>query len=71
VAFFKFFLTAAWAGIITTDIFQWIAYRLFVGVTAAWAVDMAVIMGVRVIVIVLAVWTVNVRFLLHGAYSGM
>jgi uncharacterized membrane protein (Fun14 family) len=67
VAFFKFFLTAAWAGIITTDIFQWIAYRLFVGVTAAWAVDMAV----RVIVIVLAVWTVNVRFLLHGAYSGM
>jgi hypothetical protein len=75
VALFEFFQAAARARVIAAHVFQRVAYRLFVGVAAAWAMHMAVIVAVRVAVIVLmivlTIWAVNVRFLLHGAYSGM
>jgi hypothetical protein len=75
VALFKFFQAAARARVIAAHVFQWIAHWLLVGVAATWAMHMAVIVAVRVAVIVLmivlAIWAVNVRFLLHGAYSGM
>jgi hypothetical protein len=74
VALFKFFQAAAWARIVTAHIFQWITYGLFVGMTAAWAMHVAVVVRLLVAVImgmlVLAVGAVNVSFLLHGAYSG-
>jgi hypothetical protein len=42
-------------------------------VTTAGAVYVALLLGVFMLggVVVLAIWTVNVGFLLHGAYSGM
>jgi hypothetical protein len=74
VALFKFFQAAAWARIITAHIFQWVTYWFFVGMTAAWAMDVAVVVRMLVAVIMgmlmLAVGAVNVGILLHGAYSG-
>jgi hypothetical protein len=75
VAFFKFFQAATWARIITAHLFKRVTYWLCMGVTAVWAMHVAVIMSMFVAVImwviVLAIWAVNVGFLLHGAYSGM
>jgi hypothetical protein len=75
VALFKFFQAAAWARVIAAHIFKRVTYWLFVGVTAAWAMYVAIIMNMLMAVImrvvVLAIWAVNVGFLLHGAYSGM
>jgi hypothetical protein len=75
VTLFEFFQAAARARVIAAHVFQRITHWLFVGVAATWAMHMAVIVAVRVAVIVLmivlAIWAVDVRFLLHGAYSGM
>jgi hypothetical protein len=70
VALLEFFLTAAGARIVAADLFQRIAHRLLVAVVAVRAVDMAVVM--LVIVVMIAVGTMDVGFLTHGiAYSGM
>jgi hypothetical protein len=75
VALFKFFQAAAWARVITAHLFQRVTHGLGMRVTAAWTMHVAVIvsmlLAVIMWVIVLAVWAVNVGFLLHGAYSGM
>ena len=72
VAFLEFFLAAAGAGVIAANIFQWVAHRRLVGVAAVWAMHMALVVAVLmlVVMVVLAIGAVNVGFLLHGAYSG-
>ena len=67
VALLEFFLATAGAWVVAADVFQGVARRFLMVVVAVWA--MHVTMVVRMIVI--AVGAVDVRFLLHGAYSGM
>jgi hypothetical protein len=73
VAFLEFFLAAAWARVVAAYIFQRVTHRFCMAVTTAGAVYVALLLGVFMLggVVVLAIWTVNVGFLLHGAYSGM
>jgi hypothetical protein len=73
VALLEFFLATAGAGIVAADVFQRVARRFLMVVVAVWAmhVTMVVAMVVVVRMIVIAVGAVDVRFLLHGAYSGM
>jgi protein-S-isoprenylcysteine O-methyltransferase Ste14 len=71
VALFEFFQAAARAWIVTTHIFKWIAHGFYMGMTAIGAVYMSLFVTVIMVVIVLAVWAVNVWFLLHEVYSGM
>lgn len=73
MAFLEFFLAAAWARVVAANIFQRVTHRLCMAVTTAGTVHVALLLGVFMLggVVVLAIWTVNVGFLLHGAYSGM
>lgn len=73
VALLEFFLATAGAWIVAADVFQRVARRFLMVVVAVWAmhVTMVVAMVVVVRMIVIAVGAVDVRFLLHGAYSGM
>lgn len=63
MALLEFFRAAAGAGIIPADVFQCIAYRLLVAVVAVWAMHVAVMM----IVVVVAVRTMDMGFLAHEA----
>jgi len=66
VALLEFFLAAARARIVATNVLQGIAHRLLVSVAAVRAVDMAVVViMVIVIVIVVAVRTMDMGLLSH------
>lgn len=69
VALLEFFLATAGAWIVAADVFQRVARRFLMVVVAVWAMHVTMVVVVRMIVI--AVGAVDVRFLLHGAYSGM
>jgi hypothetical protein len=73
VALLEFFQAAAWARVIAANIFQRVAHRRFMGVAAVWAMHVALVVGMLMVVsvVVLAIWAVDVGFLLHGVYSGM
>ena len=75
MALLEFFLAAAWARIVATNVLQGIAHRLLVGVAAVRAVDMAVVVimmiMVIVIVIVVAVRTMDMGLLSHRCRSGI
>ena len=64
VALLEFFLAAARARIVATNVLQGIAHRLLVSVAAVRAVDMAVVV-IMVIVIVVAVRTMDMGLLSH------
>ena len=70
MAFLEFFLTAARARIVATNVLQRIAHRLLVSVAAVRAVDMAVVV-IMVIVIVVAVRTMDMGLLSHRCRSGI
>ena len=72
VAFLEFFLAAAWARVVTANIFQCVTHRLDVGVAAVGAMYVTLVVAVLMllVVVVLAIGAVDVGFLLHGAYSG-
>ncbi|GAA0275507.1 hypothetical protein GCM10009086_34490 [Pseudomonas rhodesiae] len=66
MALLEFFLTAARARIVATNVLQGIAHRLLVSVAAVRAVDMAVVVIMMiVIVIVVAVRTMDMGLLSH------
>ena len=68
VTLFEFFAAATRARIVAANVFQRIAHRLLMGVTAVRAMHMTgtVVMGViMLIMIVVAVWAVNVGLLGH------
>lgn len=71
MAFLEFLLAAAGAGVIAADVFQRVAHRFLVRVTAVRAMHMTLFMGVLVAmvvsmaVIVVAVWAVDVFLLSH------
>ena len=66
MALLEFFLAAARARVVTANVFQGIAHRFLVSVAAVRAVDMAVVMGMMiVIVIVVAVRTMDMGLLSH------
>lgn len=71
MAFLEFLLAAAWAGVVAANVFQGVACRLLVAVIAVRAMHMAVIMVVSVIMVVVAIRTVDVFLLSHASYSGM
>jgi hypothetical protein len=73
VALLEFLAAAARARIVTADIFQRIAHRLLVSVTAIGAVNMAmvVIMVLVMAMIVVAVRAMDMRFLGHRGHSGI
>ena len=70
VALLEFFLAAARAGIVATDVLQRIAHRLLVSVAAVRAVDMAVVV-IMMIMIVVAVRTMDMGLLCHRCCSGI
>lgn len=70
VAFLEFFVAAAGARIVATDVFQRIAHWLLMSVTAVRAVNMAVLVVVMivlviVVMVVVAVWAMHVGLLVH------
>ena len=66
VALLEFFAAAARARVVAANVFQFIAHRLLRGVAAVWAVHVAVIVIMRVmIMIVVTVWAMNVGLLGH------
>ncbi|BAP80111.1 repressor protein c2 [Pseudomonas sp. MT-1] len=70
VALLELFLAAAWAGIVPTDILQRITHRI-VAVVAMRAVYMPVVL-VCVVVVVIAIGTVHMCFMVHRyCYSGI
>lgn len=75
VAFLEFLVAAAWARIVTANVFQGVAYRLLVSMTAVRAMNVAVLvvvmlMGVIVMTMV-AIWAMHVFLLGHRGYSGI
>lgn len=58
VAFLELFAAAARARVVAANVFQGIAHRLLVSVTAIWTVDMAVVM-IRLVVVVMIVVAVR------------
>ena len=64
VALLEFFAAAAWARVVAANVFQFIAHRLVRGVAAIWAVHVAVIMRVMIMIVV-TVWAMNVGLLGH------
>ena len=64
VALLEFFAAAAWARVVAANVFQFIAHRLLRGVAAIWAVHVAVIMRVMIMIVV-TVWAMNVGLLGH------
>jgi hypothetical protein len=78
VALLEFFLAAARARVIATDVLQGIAHGLLWRMAAVRAVNVAMIMVVVVmivvvvvVVIVVAIRAVNVGFLVHQGCSGV
>ena len=68
VALLEFFVAATWAGIIATYVLERVAHWLLRFVIAMWAMHVAVVMGMIVVVmIVIAIGTVHVGLLVHGA----
>lgn len=66
VALFEFFAAAARARVVAANVFQFIAHGLLRSVAAVWAVYVAVIVVMRVMVmIVVTVWAMNVGLLGH------
>lgn len=72
VALLEFFLAAARARVVTTDVLQGITHGLLMRVTAVRAVDMAVIVSVVVmIMVVIAIRAMYVGLLVHRGVSGI
>ena len=71
MAFLEFLFATAWAWVVAANVFQGVARRFLVAVVAVWAMHVAVIMAVCVIVVVVAVRAVDVFLLGHASYSGM
>ncbi|CAI8734993.1 hypothetical protein EMIT0P253_150044 [Pseudomonas sp. IT-P253] len=73
MALLEFLAVAAWARVVAAHVFQGIAHRFLVGVTAVRAVDMAmvVIMVVVMVMIVVAVRAMDMGLLSHWCYSGI
>jgi len=69
VALLEFLAAATGAGIIAANILQRIASRFGRAMVAVRAMHVAVIM--MMVVIVVAVWAVNMGLLIHGSHSGM
>lgn len=68
VALLEFFVAATGAGIIATYVLECVARRLLRLVIAVRAMHVTVVMGVIVVVmIVIAIGTVHVGLLVHGA----
>lgn len=70
MAFLEFLLAAAWAGVVTADVFQGVAHRLLMFVVAVWAMYMSMVV-LMVVMVVVAVWAVDVGMLGHGGHSGI
>ena len=71
MAFFEFLLAAAWAGVIATNILQGVAHGLLMAMIAVGSVHVTMVMAVSVVMVVVAVRTVDVFLLGHAGYSGM
>jgi hypothetical protein len=72
VALLEFFLAAAWARVVATDVLECIAHRFLRRVVAVRAVHMAVVMIVGmavVIMIMIAVRAMNMGLLGHLGHS--
>lgn len=68
VALLEFLLAAAWARVVTANVFQLVAHWLLMSVTAVRPMDMAVlviVMAMIVVMVVVAVWAMHVSLLVH------
>ncbi len=71
VAFLEFFVAAARARVVATNVFQSVANRLLRFVVAVRAVDMTVIVVMVMRVIVVTIRAVHVGLLVHQGHSGI
>ncbi len=76
MALLEFLAVAARARVVAADVFQGVAHRFLVGVTAVRAVDMAmvvimVILVVVMVMIVVAVRAMDMGLLGHRVFSGI
>ena len=70
MAFLEFLAAAARAGVVAADVFQGVAHRLLVSVTAMGTVDMAMVVIMRVVVmIVVAVGAMDMGLLGHAGIT--
>lgn len=66
VAFLEFLVAAAWAWIVTADVFQRIAHWLLMSVTAVRAMYVTVLVVVMVMVVIMvAIRAMNMGVLVH------
>lgn len=59
MALLEFLLTTTRARIVAANILQRVAYRILMGMVAVWTVHVSMVVLMAVIVIVIAVWAVN------------
>ena len=70
MAFLEFLAAAARAGVVAANVFQGVAHRLLVSVTAMGTVDMAMVVIMRVVVmIVVAVGAMDMGLLGHAGIT--